>query len=76
MSQDGLADDSRAPNSWAQRGRLFRGWEPGKKNATPSEWLIVWYGIVCVARGVRDFEVRSTAVGVVGGLKKLMRKST
>jgi hypothetical protein len=76
MSRDDSADDDRAPNSWAQRGRLFRGWEPGKKNKAPSEWLIVWYGVVCITLGIRDFRVKSAAMGIVRGLKKVIGKRT
>jgi hypothetical protein len=43
-------DEDGNPTSWTERGRRFRRWKPGQPEPAPSEWLILWYGLFCIAR--------------------------
>ena len=76
MSQEGKKEKEQDPTIWVQRGRLFQSWEPGARNSTPSEWLVVWYGIVCAARSVRNVpvQVKSIAETLVWDFEMWWRK--
>jgi hypothetical protein len=39
-------------STWAERGRRFQRWKPGQSDPAPSEWLILWYGLICIARAI------------------------
>jgi hypothetical protein len=55
-------DDNGKPTLWTERGRRFRRWKPGQPEPAPSEWLILWYGLFCIARTFGIIQL----VGLIG----------
>jgi len=63
------------PSPWTEHGRRFRRWKPGQPEPPPSEWLILWYGIFCVARAVGIIQIAEVITRVACSLRRRVWKT-
>jgi hypothetical protein len=67
-------DDGGKPTLWTERGRRFRRWKPGQTDPAPSEWLILWYGLFCVARAFGIIQLAGIIARAASFLKDIVGK--
>jgi hypothetical protein len=58
-------DEEGNPSPWAERGRRFRRWKPAHPEPAPSEWLVLWYGVFCIARALKTIQASKVIAKVV-----------